>query len=298
MIFPKHLEIETVAGFCPAHCVMCTIGESPRKKVMDNDTFSKILERFEPYKGKLEFTTLHGLGEPLLDKRIVEKVGMAKRKGFPSVGFATIAVNLNDDLAVKLFDAGLDTIIFSLDGINKETHEAIRRGIDYDVAVANIENFIKRRNELGKTKIIVRMIRQDRNRDEWPAYRELWQGKLDSRFGDQVSVFDVHNWGGDHGVDVKEKLTAIAKQRPVLCGDLYERFFVYVDGNVGFCCGDQQGWFNLGNVVEEDPIEIYNRGQFAQHRQAMREGRIAELKHCSNCSIVLSRFDREYLDIK
>jgi hypothetical protein len=82
------------------------------------------------------------------------------------------------------------------------------------------------------------------------------------------------------------------------CSDLYERFFVYVDGGVGLCCADQQGWFNLGNVLDEDPVVIFNRGKFAEHRQAMEEGRIATLEHCSNCSLIMSRLERQYLDVK
>lgn len=297
MIYPKHLVIETVAGFCPARCVMCIIGESPRKKVMDNTTFATILHKFSPYRKHLEYTTLHGLGEPLLDKKIVDKVRMAKEGGFPSVGFATIAMNLNDDLAIRLLEAGLDTVIFSVDGIKKETHESIRIGADFDAAVENIENFIIRRNSLGNTKIIVRMVRQETNCDEWPAYSEFWQSRLEGRFGDQVSVLDVHNWGGDHGSDVKERLAWAARENLVLCSELSERYYVYVDGRVGLCCADQQGWFPLGSVMEEDPIEIYNRGYFADYREKMFAGKIGQLPHCSSCSLVLSHIDKEYLDV-
>lgn len=195
MIYPSHLQIETVAGFCPSRCIMCTIGDSPRHAIMSLDTFRAILEGFHPYRDHLQFTTLHGLGEPLLDKGIIEKVRLAKEMGFPSVGFATVAMNLDGRLTAGLLAAGLDTIIFSLDGLDKATHEGIRIGTDFDRINNNIDHFIDRRNASGTTKIIVRMIRQDSNRHQWDDYRAFWSARLDERFGDQVSGFDVHNWG-------------------------------------------------------------------------------------------------------
>lgn len=264
MIIPKHLQIEIVAGFCPSRCVMCPIENSPRKQIMSDAVFKVVLERFSPYRDYLEYTTLHGLGEPLLDKNIVKKIKMAKNMGFPSVGFATVAVNLSEDLAVALIDAGLDTIIFSVDGIKKETHEAIRKGTDFNKVLLNIDNFIRLRNNQGHTKIIVRMIRQDLNRTEWDDYRKFWMSRQSSDFGDQVSVFDVHNWGGDSGLQIENRLKEISAHTPIVCADLYERFFVYVNGQVGLCCGDEMGWFQLGNVIEEDPVQIYNRGEFVK----------------------------------
>jgi uncharacterized radical SAM superfamily Fe-S cluster-containing enzyme len=76
-----------------------------------------------------------------------------------------------------LLAAGLDTIIFSLDGFLKNTHEQIRN-VDYDQVKTNILRFIDKRNENGTTKIIVRMIRQESNKDEWDQYRDFWMKQL------------------------------------------------------------------------------------------------------------------------
>lgn len=295
MIYPNHLQIETVAGFCPSRCTMCPIEDSPRHAIMTNEVFQNLLERFRPYREHLRFTTLVGLGETLLDKGIVGKVRTAKRLGFPSVGFATVAVNLDDRLTTELLAAGLDTIIFSVDGLCAETHEAIRKGTDFASIVRNIEHFIVQRNATGKTKIILRMIRQDSNRDEWDDYRAHWSAQLNPHFGDQVSGFEVCNLGQTEHVE--DQIRAVAAKHPLICSDLYERFLVNVDGSVGFCCGDAMDWFTLGNVLHEDPITIYNRGEFVRHRAAMQAGQITELEHCRNCSIILSQIHKEYLDV-
>jgi len=303
MIYPSHLQIETVAGKCTAVCEFCPIESSPRKEIMSDDFFEMILKQFLPIKKYLKFTTLHGLGEPLLDKNIVNKVKKAKEFDFPSIGFATNATNLTEVISKELINVGLDTVIFSIDGFKKQTHEKIRKNTDYGEIISNVTNFIALRNktEGAKTKVIVRMIRTDENKDEWEDYKIFWSKNLDSKYGDQVSVFDVHNIGGD-GVkgyvdDVRAAILNYSKNNKLICSDLYERMFVYSNGKVGLCCGDEFGWFNLDYVVSTKPEDIYNNDIFIKYRQKMEKGKICELEHCENCSIILSRYKKEYNDV-
>lgn len=70
-----------------------------------------------------------------------------------------------------------------------------------------------------------------------------------------------------------------------ICQDIFERMIIYSNGDVALCCADDNGFYNLGNVIESDPIRIYNNKIFNYYRKMMLEGRILELKHCKNCSI-------------
>ena len=90
MYFPKHLQIETINGVCSAHCSVCTIDQWSRKpQIMSIETFAVILDKFLPYQENLQYLTLHGCGEPLLDYSLPEKIDLAKKKGFKGIGFAT-----------------------------------------------------------------------------------------------------------------------------------------------------------------------------------------------------------------
>ncbi|RLC11887.1 MAG: hypothetical protein DRI57_18355 [Deltaproteobacteria bacterium] len=82
----------------------------------------------------------------------------------------------------------MDSIICSIDGIHKETHEAIRGGTDFDQIVANVHRFIELRNKFGKTRVLVRFIRQEKNRSESDAFKAYWKEKLDSELGDDTKV--------------------------------------------------------------------------------------------------------------
>jgi len=61
-----------------------------------------ILDKFLKYKNRIEYLTLHGLGEPLLDKGLTEKVKIAKDMGFRGTGFATNCTHLAEDMSLKL----------------------------------------------------------------------------------------------------------------------------------------------------------------------------------------------------
>ena len=302
--FPSHLQVEVVAGLCSADCIMCTIKETPRKGLMGMDAYTTILSKFASHVRQLKFLTLHGMGEPMLDNSLPEKVRIAKDLGFAGVGFATNATHLTTDKAESLLNNGVDTIIFSLDGIQKETHEKIRRGVDYDQVLNNVLDFIALRDAKdNKTKVIIRMIRQEDNKNEWDEYQAFWQHRLNPAFGDQVSVFDVHNWGGVRESKGEEynwrfkKLQDLSRNTKMVCSDLIDRMIIFVNGDVGLCCGDEKGVHNLGNIFLDDPIVIYNGNKFTQYRKMMKAGRLIDINYCKNCQIILSRMEKQSLDV-
>ena len=123
-VIPKHIQIETINGMCTSRCIMCTWQTWTRKpNVMNSDTYRRILEKFKPYREHIQYLTLHGCGEPLLDKELAKKVKIAKEMGFKGTGFATNCTELDEHKSQELIEAGLDTIICSIDGINQEKPE-------------------------------------------------------------------------------------------------------------------------------------------------------------------------------
>ena len=291
MYIPRHLQIETINGICSSRCIMCTFQTWSRKKnIMSNDTFKQILTKFLTYRDNIEYLTLHGCGEPLLDKGLPEKIKISKDLGFKGTGFASNCTHLSKDISQKILEAGLDTIIVSIDGINKETHESIRIGTNYDQILENIKNFIELRNKIGKTRIIVRFIRQKKNASEFDTFKSYWKERLDSKRGDDILVFDIHNWGEKLNNFSELHFNKYAIKNSLKCVDVYKRMLIYSNGNVGLCCADDNGFFNLGNVLEDDPINIYNNQVFSHFREMMDQGRIFELNECKKCTVPLARY--------
>jgi len=290
LVIPKHIQIETINGACTAKCTMCSINTWTRKpNVMTIDDFQVILNKLSKYKSNFQYLTLHGCGEPLLDKNLYMKVKLAKDMGFEGVGFATNCTNLDENTSIKLINAGLDTIICSVDSLRKDIHENIRVGTNFEKVVQNIKKFIELRNSMhSKTKVMMRFIRQKDNYSEWEQYEKYWNSRLDHSLGDQVLKFDVHNWG-DKLINYDKSSLGISTTDIITCEDLVNRLLIYSSGDVGLCCSDDNGYFNMGNVLSEDPITIYNNEIFTKMRNDMYEGKLFDSPPCNNCTIPLSR---------
>lgn len=289
-VIPKHIHIEIVNGLCTARCPMCTWEKWNRKPgIMDKDTYIKILQNFVPYLEYIDYLSLHCCGEPLLDKKLAEKIKIAKDMGFRGIGFSTNCTELDEHRSREVILSGLDTIFFSIDGVNKATHEAIRVGTDFDKVVSNVKNFIKLRNKLGKTRIVIRFVMQESNKYEWHEFLNYWTELLDGDLGDEVVKFDVHNWGGDlddyRSKDANKDIVLESK----ICQDVFERMIIFSDGEVSLCCADYNGFYNIGNVLETDSIEIYNSDIFTRYRKTMLDGNILDLDYCNTCTILRSR---------
>jgi radical SAM protein with 4Fe4S-binding SPASM domain len=286
MIYPSHLQIENVTGICSAHCVMCPVHTLKRKpNIMDIDTFKVILDKFLPYRDHFQYLSIFGMGEPLHDKGLPDKIRMAKEMGFRGVGIATNCSLLDRWKSLQLITSGLDTLICSVDGITKETHEAIRVGTNYDQVVENIRKFIDlRQNCSVRTKVVVRFIRQQSNQHEWKEYQAFWKGELDAEYGDAVISYDVQDYDGKvKEYDSKDVLTEV--EVPAICRLIDERMIVFSRGEIAFCCADSEAEYSQGNVLDGDPMEIYNNEKKQHYRDMIHAGRREELELCKGCTI-------------
>ena len=73
-IFPKHFLIETV-NTCNARCIMCGINfDKKAKAIIDKDLFEKITPEISQHRNHVEKVMLYLDGEPLMDKKLPEKI--------------------------------------------------------------------------------------------------------------------------------------------------------------------------------------------------------------------------------
>jgi hypothetical protein len=74
----------------------------------------------------------------------------------------------------------------------------------------------------------------------------------------------------------------------VKCKEVYDRIIIFLNGRIGLCCGDQFDKSENGNIFENDPIILYNKGNFSHYRNVMDKGNILKLELCSKCSVAYS----------
>lgn len=318
---PSHLQIETVNRYCNARCPMCSIkfvpewdrdtgdeysytGRARPPQVMTLETFQAIASKFVPYLPQIKILSLHGCGEPLLDQTLAEKVRFAKDLGFTEVGFTSNCSLLTKSISEKLLSAGLNCLIPSIDGTTREVHEAIRPRTSYDEIVSNVRHFVSHRDRHGfNCKVLVRMVRQKLNIGQWDEFNRVWSACLDTAKGDAVLGIDVHNTGGkivnfdamkvgDFADRSSRFDRAYQEARGGLCPDLFSRLSIFASGEVALCSADQSRYFDMGNVLYTDPIDIFNNPVFSRYRENWSNGNYTELEHCRNCTIAISRLHR------
>lgn len=282
--FPIHLDIEPTNA-CDLRCPMCprTImfenGELGPIGFFDYDIYCQIVS--DGVKHGLKSIKLNYLGEPLLHKRIVDMVRFAKKQGVVEVMFNSNGTQLTEDLGRRLIEAGLDRIIFSFDGADKESYEEIRIGADYDKVVANIKRFVRIRNDMGRRLPVVRisMVLMKSNEHLLQKFIDLWTPIVDLvTYSDYVNPQEKFA-DDEYTVDLDEK-------EPFCCGQLWQRLFVWQDGCVTPCCADYDKKLKLGDVKQGDKlVDLWHSDKLNEWRQLHMEGRYREIEACRMCGV-------------
>ena len=298
LLIPKRLTIETIFG-CNANCTMCVINLPTKRKkgIMPLEMSKYILDECSPYVDQINQLDFFGLGEPLLDPYLFERIKYAKEKGFRNIAISTNADLLDKEKQKKLLETGIDTILFSIDGVKKETHEKIRRGVKFERVVDNCQGIIRMRDEGNyKTRFVMRFIRQDINKNEWEPFKRFWKPKLSREKKDLMIIYDMHTWGGERfskdAVLNKKKRDPEIEKKP--CHRINELLIILTDGTVPLCNEDfHHAKYNFGNVKDKSPIEIFNCEKFNRIRKIHSEGKKNTLELCKDCTVLYSEASQE-----
>ena len=131
-----HIENTNSCGY---KCAMCP-RESHTRRIgyMTLEDFSWVLEKIGPFKGRFH---LHGFGEPLLDRQLIAKIQVLKKKlpASPGLIFSTLGVRVAEDYFLKLLEAGLACIVVSLYGFNQEEYRKIHGYNGFELVKRNLE---------------------------------------------------------------------------------------------------------------------------------------------------------------
>jgi len=130
--FPRYLEIETINA-CNARCPMCTITNwNKRTQLISDGLFNKIASEIIEHSGEMKRVSLYRDGEPLLDKKLAERIKMLKDGNVRDVAISTNASLLTEYKSRELLNAGIDLVIVSIDSLNKNIYEQIRVGLKFE----------------------------------------------------------------------------------------------------------------------------------------------------------------------
>ena len=268
--FPLNIDIE-LARSCNLDCPFCYrrhMKKEEKSGLMDSVLAKKIIDEGAKY--HCPAIKWNWYGESTLHPDLPELVKYAKSLGYIDLLINTNGTLLNEDLALKLIDAGMTKIIFSVDSIDPEIYEKCRVGAKFGTVYGNIRRLVMMRGSERLPYIRVQKVDLPELRDE--PYFEFWK----TQGADAVGI-DIYK-----EKDPKKIQTALC---PKNCAMPFQRLSVDFLGNIRACCGDNKNEYLLGNVKDTTMHDAWHSEKILFLRMASLKGKMEKFEHCRKCDL-------------
>jgi len=278
--FPERLHIQTIS-YCNAKCLFCAyprVTDRITHGIMEDGVYKKIIDECALYKPKRVALLL--MNEPLLDRKLPERIAYAKDK-LGKETEVTITSNgsiLTPKIVNRLIDSGLDRIKISIQGLTKDTYEKIM-GLSYERTFGGIHllsNILKER-KAHRPKVVLSMVNVGHNEDEIRRYKHYWRKK-----GIKATSVAFENKGGN--IEESVELAPFGMQARKKCYRFNRCAYIVYNGDVILCCADWSRSVILGNVKEKSLKEIWHGERLNEIRKNFLNGNFEGLPEiCRNC---------------
>jgi radical SAM protein with 4Fe4S-binding SPASM domain len=292
---PYHLDIE-VTAHCNLKCTYCVVPlmGSGRPKNLTFEQFKALIEG-QPY---LVSVKLQGRGETFLNTSVYDMIEYLVQRHIMVFTY-TNGTLLNEQSSRRLIASGMYAINFSLDG-NKEVHNAVRIGSDYERIVASIRRLVELRAERPFPLIRIWCVV---NRHNCRGLEELVDICGDLGVDKLTLQTHIYAWQfqavrKDLEADRREQVIHIerARERGRALGlevEVYSDYgteclwpwtsaFVTCDGHVLPCCLiESPDLLEFGNVREQSFAAIWKSPEYREFRKRMKSGQYHEI--CAAC---------------
>jgi hypothetical protein len=285
-----HLPLPTVlmienTNHCNADCVMCPRDTLSRKRgFMDFGLFEKIIREASSEKRK-PVTHLHGFGEPLLDKRLPDRIQLAKDYGITRTYIVSNASLLFPETSRKIIGAGLDKMKISFYGTDEESYNNTMKRLDFKVTLQNIVDFLRIRKEMKSQtpRLILQYLPNETNHAKTAEFRALWSPLIDPQVGDCLNVASLHNYGGGRAYN------PLGKKIVSVCYFPWTSMSVLWDGRVVTCCMDSNGVQVLGDLNSQSVQDVWNGPVLSGVRNDFAKLDYSKYPVCLSCDWVRRR---------
>lgn len=266
------LQLE-VSSVCNAACVFCPYPTMKRAHgTMSMDLFRKIIDEATTLP-LVDHITLTGLGEPLLDRFLIERITYIRSK-MPAVliDLYTNGTFLRPTMVDALHAAGLSVLYVSLNAVTRDKRLQVMQLDDFDQVVAGIEYALTKPGWKVIVKGIVSkdLMEQGDNED----FLTRWRGPFSA--GGNAFLHLEGNWAG--------AMWPMRLKPSEPCQRALGQLMVLQDGRMSLCCFDSEGECILGDLNTQSIRDVFNGEKALGIRTAHVEGRRAEIPLCAGCT--------------
>ena len=275
--FTPTVQVEPT-NYCNLDCIMC--GRSKKRAFghMDFDLYKKIVD--QSLAAGASAIRLYHMGEPLLNRQIVEFVGYFKYRVIQqdfkhpcarrTIGIQTNGTLLNEGLSQRLMEAGLDDIALSIDGRTSREFERIRKGAKFAEVIGNLRQSRAVRDSTGySTGISVCVLDMGLDDDDHSRLKGFYIGNG----ADRVFFMPCAQFEGRHIIDRDGSILAakkakndqsvfqhevlIKKHEGTMAPHILDRIVVLWNGDIKSSCGEPAAGDLIGNVTEISLVAAY-----------------------------------------
>jgi MoaA/NifB/PqqE/SkfB family radical SAM enzyme len=279
--FPVNIQIQTQTG-CNAHCRFCpnqsTSARLPSGR-MDEDMFFRLID--EAVKQPVKRISPYLMNEPLADPRLPDLIRyIADRKQpMTRIKINTNASFLDETMAERLIESGLDRLHVSFHGIRRETYEASMGNLSWEKNLANVNGFIelKERRKAKTPKLKITMVHTKAIDQELDEIREYWNSR-----GITVNIHAFEN--RSHSAVEERGLNALPMRALSDCDRLMEQAYILWNGDCVLCCVDWERTTVLGNVSDGGLQSVWQNENYLRFRRNYLEGNV-EGTLCAGCKV-------------
>lgn len=289
---PVSASIEATTN-CNLSCPECPSG----LKLFSRPTGSISLVSFQRYIDSLSenliFLMIYFQGEPYLNKHFFELIKYAKSKRI----YTSTSSNghfLDNENARMTIESGIDRIIISLDGSDKESYSSYRIGGDFNKVIAGIKNLVEWKRKLNSKKpfIILQCLVLKSNEHQITEIAQLSKQLGVDKLELKTAQFNSYNNGNPlmptshkYSRYIKNIVGTFSLKRKLKnqCLRMWQSVVITWDGKVVPCCFDKDAQHQLGDMNKSSFKEIWEGDIY----NSLRKGILAKRKGieiCCNCT--------------
>ncbi len=264
---------------CNAKCPNCPYTNSnirsdyKDKLFMDESTFKIIADQCGEYGAWIRIS---GGGEPMLHPKAVELMVYAKKVG-AKIGLITNGSKFTKSNITALLNAQIDVIEFSVDAADKLTYAKVRKGLNWDKLLKNVDLTVELRNKLNSsTKIIASCVNQKGvNVDEVASF---WEPIVDNFQKRKYLTWSINDQSNS-----ADPTPYLNPEEMIPCPFIFERLNIDSRGKVMLCGFDIKAETDMGNIHKDKIKDIWIGEKFQYFRNIHINKKAFDIEPCKDC---------------
>lgn len=274
--FPKKNLLIEVTNICNNACIFCANRKMTReKKMIDENLAIRVLE--ECYELGTRQVGFYATGEPLLNDKLEVYIKKAKSIGYEYIYLTTNGLLADKDRINSIFDAGLDSIKFSINAIEKNAYKFIHAVDCFDKIVNNLRNtYLIKKEKYPNIKVSVSYIKTKYTNENNETIKTFFEDICD-----EVVISEVKNQGGLLP-EIDKMNIGYNDNIKLPCFYVFNSLTVTCEGYLSACCMDFQNYLAYADLNKNSMIEAWTNECITKFRKRQIAGDVNGTI-CENC---------------